>query len=146
MSVKSIRWIFHSRNRNIFAHGRLNSLPRNFLCTFREEHFTRKNIGTIKEWVFANVCRNDPFCQRSLHIVSLNKKIIWLKFLFTSLLKAKKRTYLLLNKGLSYLSEQSNWKFRIIFCKMFTKNFWEFSKLANLCKKFQKLWNCETVL
>ena len=45
---------------------------------------------------------NYCFYEKSLYIMSLNKKIEWLKFLFTSLLKAKKLTYLLLNKGSSY--------------------------------------------
>ena len=34
-----------------------------------------------------------------IYIIFLNKKIKWLKLLFTSPLKAKKYTYLLLNKG-----------------------------------------------
>ena len=51
--------------------------------------------GRIKELVFANVCWNVAeqtitLTKKSLHAISLYQKIIWLKFLFTDLLKAKK--------------------------------------------------------
>ena len=67
-------------------------------------------------------------CQKTFAIISLNKKIIWLKFLFINLLKAKKWIYLLLNKGPSNLFKKFDWKSRINFCKMFTKSNWEFLK------------------
>ena len=54
----------------------------------------------------------------------------WLKFLFASLLKARKWTYHLLNKRPSYLFEKPNCKFRMNFCEIVTKS---------TCKK---LLNC----
>ena len=47
-------------------------------------------MGELKNewWNFAE--QTIAFNTKSLYIISLNKKIKWLKFLFTSLLKAKK--------------------------------------------------------
>ena len=68
--------------------------------------------------------------KKCLYIISLNKKIKWSKFLFTSLLKAKVNI-LKLNKAPSCLFEKFNWKFRINFREFITKSTCEFLKLAN---------------
>ena len=66
----------------------------------REESFVGKN-GKNKELIFANVWWNFAkqsiaFTKKIRYVISFNKKMKWLKFLFTSLLKAKNR---LLSKG-----------------------------------------------
>ena len=71
-------------------------LPRIFFNTFREITFTKKKkkMERIKEWNFAHFDETLPnklFLPKNPHyIISLNKKIKWLKSLFTCLLKAKK--------------------------------------------------------
>ena len=79
------------------------------------------------------------FYQKSLYVISVNEKIRWLKFLFTSLLKAKKERYLLLNKGPSYPFGKFNWEFRTNFGE--TEHLWilKISELINRSKKIQKL-------
>ena len=110
-------------------------------------------------WIFAG--QTIAFNTRRLYIISLNKKMKWLKFLLTSLLKAKKSMYLLLSKGPCYLFENFNWNFRINFqivtnsiCTNWICTNWacsqlwtlKISYLINLSKKLQKfsrnLWNC----
>ena len=79
-----------SRNYN-FQSKFVNLLPLRYVCVKQKT----KNIRRVKEWIFANVCWNFvgqtiTFTKRSSYIMSLNKKINWLKSLLTSPLKAKK--------------------------------------------------------
>ena len=101
------------------------SFPGALYILLGKEVSQEKN-GTIKEWIFANVRWNFAkqtivFIKESHCIISLNKEIKWLIFLFTSVLKVRSKHFLL-NKGPSYLFQKFNWKFRIIH---------EFLKLAN---------------
>ena len=54
-----------------------------------------------------------------------------LPVLVTSLWKAKKETYLLLNKSPSYCFEKLNWKSRLNYYEIVTKSIWEFLKLVS---------------
>ena len=47
-------------------------------------------MGELKNEWWNIAGKTIAFQTKSLYIISLNKKIKWLKFLFTSLLKAKK--------------------------------------------------------
>ena len=110
-------------------------LPRNFLCTFREESFAGKKLEELTNEFckfFLKLHRkNYCFFQKSLNTISLNKKIKWLKFFSSSLLKAKKETYLPLNKGPSDFFEKFNWKFRTSCREILIKSVYEFLKLVN---------------
>ena len=93
-----------SRKANLFVHVRLqNVLPRIFCILLGKEVLWEKN-GKIKGWSFINLCWNVPeqtsaLIEKNFYVISLNNN--WLKFLFITLLKAKKRKYLLVNKELS---------------------------------------------
>ena len=67
---------------------------RDFLYTFREGSFAGKKLGESRNEFLQMFGGTLPkkllLLPKSLYIISLNKEIKWLKFLFASLLKAKK--------------------------------------------------------
>ena len=107
-------------------------LSRNFIYTFREISFVRKKNGRIKEWIFTNVWW-DFAEQRSLYIISLNKKIKWLEFLFPNV------KFIFIGKGLSYLFEKLKIQSKLSWSSYLDllRNL-KISEIINLCKKFQK--------
>ena len=67
-----------------------------YIYSFLGKTFLRKKTGRTKELIFASICWNFTkqtiaFTKKIHNLLKkVNKKIKWLKFLFTSLLKAKK--------------------------------------------------------
>ena len=83
-----------SRNANLFVHERLaNLLHRTLKCTFRRENFLRKKMKNLTEDNFCNYLLKLRRINFRLYLKKKNnfltQKTIWLKSLFTCLLKAK---------------------------------------------------------
>ena len=97
--------------------------------------------STNYPWSFQELCPPGPLpgpCPGPIEGITATPKkfldtsfkIIWLRFLFNSLLKTKKWTHLI-DKGHSCLFEKFNLKFRINFFEMVSRSIWVFWKLAN---------------
>ena len=113
---------------------KLSNLPKIFSYTFREGSSASRKIGKTKGLSFANVFWNVP----KLSLLTKKNKTLYklpkyepIKILVQQFLKAKTRTHLLINKGPSYLFKKLNWKFRLNFHEIITKNVCKLLRLVN---------------